>query len=282
MNGEIAQIAALTCHGNAFLSGKPEVRFFPGNSTCQYCERVIFVALKKSVFGIVRKTEVADTPDAWLALLKSRGALGIRLGRSSHDEPGIPDRMSAGFVGGGGTWMMEVLLPRQTSEFWVPRWEVGNRNAPDRKIWRVTYGCVSEAKTSPLTAPDLTRATRELAEGLKDIREFSVRQGTDGFTNWFDEALNTIAAKGSNQHIYHPDLAPGGFLSDEAAVLLDACQQAWVFGGMGSWNDLLFDGEDQRAYERVSEGLFEAVNRAIQEAATSSLKGTWTTGSSAP
>jgi len=84
--------------------------------------------------------------------------------------------------------------------------------------------------------------------------------------------LDTIETKGRNRHGYHQDLAPTGFLSEEAAVLLDACQTAWVFGGMGSWNDLWFEGEDQGIYERVSERLFEAVNAGIEQAATSSRR----------
>lgn len=58
----------------------------------------------------------------------------------------------------------------------------------------------------------------------------------------------------------------------EAATLLDACQKAWVFGCMGSWNDMGFDGENQKTYDRVSERLFQAVNVAIEQAATSTNK----------
>ena len=38
-----------------------------------------------------------------------------------------------------------------------------------------------------------------------------------------------------------------------------ACEAAWVFGGMGSWNDLGFQGEDQQTYERLSHRLFQLV-----------------------
>ena len=41
-----------------------------------------------------------------------------------------------------------------------------------------------------------------------------------------------------------------------AAQLLGAAQSAWVFGGMGSWNDLGFEGEDQALYDRLSEELY--------------------------
>jgi hypothetical protein len=272
VNGPIAQIVALTCFGNAFLSGGSSGHFFPANSTCQFCERVAFVTLNKSIFRKTRETEIANNPDAWFIVLKSHGALGIRLTRSAQNSSWLSDRMSAGLVGGGGNWKMEVLFPGQTSEFWMARWEVGNQEAPDRRIWRVTYRCVSRARTIRPVTGDLAKATAALYENLKEIRAFSAKMKADVFTKYFDEALDTIASKGSNRHGYHQDLAPDGFLSGEAAMLLDACQKAWVFGGMGSWNDMGFDGEDQKTYERVSERLFQSINAAIVEAATSTMK----------
>src|SRR5258706_16035148 len=46
-----------------------------------------------------------------------------------------------------------------------------------------------------------------------------------------------------------------------------AAMSAWVFGGMGLWNDLGFDGADGQEYERVSETLFTIINEAIEIAA---------------
>lgn len=282
MNGPIAQIVALTCYGNAFLAGHTNDQFFPANSTCQFCERVIFVTFDKNFFGKVKETEVASTPDDWFTLMKSRRALGIRLSRTAQNNPGIPDRMSAGFVGGGGTWTMELLFPKQTSEFWIARWEVVNQKAPDKRIWRVTYGRVSQAPTRPSPSLNLTQISTAMQASLQETRDFSAKHKLDGFTKWFDEALDTLSTKGKNRHGYHQDLAPKGFLSAEAAMVLDACQKSWVFGGMGSWNDLGFDGEDQKVYDRVSQRLFEAVNTAIGEATTSTFKEGRTSKSNVP
>jgi hypothetical protein len=47
---------------------------------------------------------------------------------------------------------------------------------------------------------------------------------------------------------------------------------------MGSWNDMGFDGEEQKTYDLVSEHLFHAVNNAIAQAATSTMKDGRTTG----
>lgn len=282
MNGSIAQIAALTCFGNACLSGLPGTQFFPANSTCQFCERVRFVTLSTNIFGKSKETEIAQNPDSWWAVLKSRGASGIRLSRIPQNNPGISDRMSAGFAGGGGAWTMEVLLPHDQSEFWMARWEVGDQKAPDRRIWRVTYGLVAKGKSNPPPIRQLQKATRELEESLREIRAFSAKHKLDGFTTCFEEALDAIETKGQKRHGYHQDLAPSGFISGEAAILLDACQKSWVFGGMGSWNDMCFAGDDQKTYDRVSERLFQAVNVAIEQAATSTMKDDRITGAGVP
>jgi hypothetical protein len=272
MNGPIAQIVALTCHGNAFLCGQPGPQFFPINSTCQFCERVMFVTLSKSIFGKSKEAVIAAHPDAWFGHLKAAGVRGIRLLLTPQNAPGLSDRMSAGFVGGGGTWTMEALFRGGTSEFWIARWEVSDQTASDKRIWRVTYGLVSRGTSHSSSKCGLPTAIHELDESLSEIRAFSARQQLDGFTKCFDDALDTIQSQGRNRHGYHQDLAPTGFPTKEAAVLLDACQKSWVFGGMGSWNDMMFDGEEQQTYERVSERLFRAVNSAIEQAATSTMK----------
>ena len=267
MNGPIAQIVALTCYGNAFLSGQSVAPLSLSNSTCQFCERVAFVTLDTGFFGKTKEIEVAPDPGSWFAYLKGRGASGLRLSRAPQNDPEIPDRMAAAFVGGGGTWTLEARLPGGRSEVWMARWEVGNQAAPDQRIWRVTYGRIAQGRSKPPPVPDLPKAARELRESLEEVRDFSAAHKHDGFMRCFENALDALKTEGRNQHGYHADLAPDGFLSQEAAALLDACQAAWVFGGMGSWNDLVFEGEDQKTYNRISERLFQAVNAAIEQAA---------------
>lgn len=270
MNGPIAQIVALICYGNAFLQGVDVCEFFPKNSTCVFCDRITFVTVEKSFLGKPKEKEVAKTPEEWFKFLRLSGALGIRLSRTPQNDPNISDRMSAGFISGGGTWSMEVLFPQNRSQFWIARWEVWNQDAPEQRIWRVTYGRVSEGVTTPSKAADLQNTTEALEKALRDIHAFSTKQKIEGFTQCFADALDTLESEGKNLHGYHKDLAPTSYLLSPAKTILDACQKAWVFGGMGSWNDMGFDGDDQKEYERVSEELFRAVNQAISEAANQS------------
>lgn len=270
MNGTIAQAVALTCHGNAFLAGRSAKTFFPDNSTCQFCDRVSFVTLERKFFK-VREASFAETPDDWFRLLRNSGAKGMRLKHSPGGIGFLSDRMSAGLVGGGGTWFIEVLMPENKTHYWTDKWEVHNPNAADKKIWRVTYGRVSKKRTSSWHRADLGANASELEKSLREIHAFAVRNRFDGFAKLFAEALDTLESRGRNLHGYHRDLAPKNFLSLDAAMILDACQSAWVFGGMGSWNDLYCpDKKEQKEYERVSGQLYKAVNKAIAAAASDS------------
>lgn len=72
MNGPVAQLVALTSHGNAVIAGHLPYDFFPANSTCNFCEYVKFAALVKPMFGKIKEQEVAATPQEWLAMLKTK------------------------------------------------------------------------------------------------------------------------------------------------------------------------------------------------------------------
>jgi hypothetical protein len=270
MTGTLAQMVALTCHGNALIGGFEHPRFFPKNSTCQYCDSVKFIIFKKPLIGKIKELIVAENPDEWLASLKNRGSTGIRLSRTAKNNPEFSDRMSAGFVGGGGTWKLEVVFPGGTSEFWISRWLVWNQNAHERKIWRVSYGMIETAKTTSQNLRMLSDVKSDFRKALSEIREFSEQQNCGGFTQIFVKALEALDHPEA-EAAYHKDLFVPGTLTADAATILKAATHAWVFGGMGSWNDMGFAGDIQSEYERVSENLFQVLNEAIAVAATNSF-----------
>jgi hypothetical protein len=269
MNGEIAQIIALTCHGNATLRGMKIPEFFPSNSTCQFCDKVTFVEIAKRFIGGQRKRPVADSPDQWFRYLVETGATGVRLSQSPQSEDSMPDRVLAGFAGGGGVWTMDALYPSGKAVLWIANWDVWNQNASNNKIWRVTYRRVAEKEISSFSEPDLSKVSERLLAALTKIRAFSDDHHCGGFTQCFDEGIESLTT--SKRSGYHKDLAPDNSIPPIAVAILDACQSAWVFGGMGSWNDMGFDGDDELEYERVSEQLFDAIADSISTAATSSF-----------
>jgi hypothetical protein len=270
MNGPIAQLVALTCHANSFLGDAVgPSRFFPDNSTCTFCDRISFVELKKSWIGKPSEKTVAETPDAWFSYLVERTASCVHIVRQPRNDPGIADRMSAGFVGGGGKWMLAVRCPTAT-DYWMARWEVWNPDAPEQRIWRVTYGLVGRDQAAPAPTASLSDTRVAFESALTRIHAFSSKNDCRAFSESFARALQALSG-GTGMYGYK-DLYRPGSLSRSSEAILAAAQSAWVFGGMGSWNDMIFDGEDEREYEEASEELFSALTNAICAAANESCK----------
>jgi hypothetical protein len=276
VQGTIAQIIALVTHGNACLKGSPGFdpsAFYPANSTFVFCEYVRFVDLRKKKRGWDESAYAAD-PNEWFARLKRDGVYSLRMscGSASQQLGGkkVSDRMLVGFVGGGGRWLIEAMKPAG-SDYWEGGWEVGDRVREDRRIWRVAYGRIaSDQPVVDNPATDLPALRNQLAENLKAIGDFARRHKLDNFARAFDGGLAQLNSSDPSQGGYHSDLAPNKALPAPAVQLLGAAQSAWVFGGMGSWNDMGFDGDDGKLYDCLSEELYRLLNAAIVAAANSS------------
>jgi hypothetical protein len=270
----IAQIIALTTHGNAFLTGSPPFdpsAFYPANSTFIFCEFVQFADLRPAAGGW-EESEYAPDPSGWFTRLKRDGVFRLRLAYSpsSGQELGdkkVSDRMMVGFVGGGGRWLIEAMKPGG-SDYWEGRWIVGDGERKDRRIWRVTHGRIAtDQPTIDRPVMDMPVLQAQLAANLEAIGDFARRQKMAGFAKAFDAGLASLSSSEPYTGVYHSDLAPAAALPLSAAQLLGAAQAAWVFGGMGSWNDVSFEGEDQVLYDRLSEELYHLLIVSIVTAA---------------
>ncbi len=267
MVGPTAQLVALACRFNArarCISADP---FFPGNSTCQFCEFVHFVR-RKSWFRKNEWNVVAHSPDEWLAAEAQPSRRAVLTRRETNDRT-LSDRMSAGFVGGGGDWKLHVIEAGRANS-WTPGWRVGDRNSPDRRIWRVAYAL--SAENIAFTAPEmesLESLRTQLQHSLSAMLSFCDANKIQGFPSFFQTGMQCLDSNEPLSLVYHKDLAPPGVLSLRAQQLLACCNAAWVFGGMGSWNDLMFKGEEQERYERISQRLFATMNDAICAATNS-------------
>jgi hypothetical protein len=274
MQGTIAQIIALTLEGNAALRGIASGGLEQTHSTMSFCEFVRFVDLTKTPTGWSERL-VADEPSTWFQYLKDRGFISLRLTYGPSNDPnvdgnGVTDRMLVGFVGGGGRWLIQASKPG-TSDHWEARWTVGDQQRTDRRIWRVTYGRI--ARSHPIEAAgqvDLRVIRERFHDVLVEIRAFAVKQDLAGFANCFAKGLDDLDSE-SPANGFHKELLNASLLPVSAIQLLSAAQSSWVFGGMGSWNDLGFDGQDQETYERLSEELYIVINRAIVAATNSSV-----------
>lgn len=185
-----------------------------------------------------------------------------------ENRGGATDRMLVGFVGGGGRWLLETTGPNG-SDYWEGRWEVGDQSRADRKIWQVTYGRIAANQPSPLQIPiDLEGLRQRLAKNLTEISAFARHHNLDGFAKAFESGQSNLESSSPGTGLYHNDML-STHMSLAASQLLSAAQSSWVFGGMGSWDDLGFEGDEQSTYENLSEDLYRLLNDSIVSAANS-------------
>jgi hypothetical protein len=109
----------------------------------------------------------------------------------------------------------------------------------------------------------VVEASTELVAALEAARSFALTNQLSGWAEWFAKAI--VAAGAPDPEIpYNPDIAPGGWLALEQRQLLAAATQAWVFGGMGSWNDIWLEDESQaERMEQLTKQLYTAVMGAL-------------------
>lgn len=268
MQGPIAQALALTCVGNAYLRGRDVSGFWPDADVFRFSKSCDF----RHVEG-ERDTLIAADPLAWFDVLRADGCRGLRLHhaprpRGSKQTIPAPDRMLVGFVGGGPAWPIEQV-GGDTSVVWQGFDRVGDAHDPDRKIWLNTYLRQGETAPQTLSAAPVAAIASSLAAVLADIEALAVALQENHFANAFAAAASLLkndAAPGPVSDFV--DYAP---LDALQLKLLGAVEAAWVFGGMGSWNDVGAPEAHKADYERLSEALFTVCCDAICAVANASF-----------
>lgn len=262
MQGTIAQLLSIAAHGNEYFAGRFDDSYFPDSSTFKFCKFVKFVDLQISGTKW-HERDFAKDPNTWFKKLQETGVVQLRVRYISTNKKEISDRMSVAFVGGGGRWLIEAVKPTK-SDFWEARWEVGDRNDPEQNIWHVKYGRIlrnSDQPEQPLPTTDEIK--EQLKETLQRIRYFANTNDCGSFGECLDRGMKALdeppIASDKEYQIFPSDYAP-----PEYQQLLNACQRAWVFGGMGSWNDIGFnDAATHKEYEELSDKLFSLIYLAL-------------------
>jgi hypothetical protein len=266
MQETIAQALGLAMHGNAFLRGMDLGGFWPEATFFGYCRSVRFLAADDAQI-VGRERLAAADPEAWLRSLRTRCG-GLRVRVASRGPAGVGDRMTVGFVDGGSRWRIEEMGGVRPLS-WSADWSFADRSVQDGQIWSVAY-CGIPADSASDDPPGLDVVEQDLRGSLQAIARFADRIGSD-FADSFRKALACLDGEAWESH-YHPDLAPPGLLSLQAKRILGACDAGWVFGGMGSWNDGAYGGEDSDVGDPLSQALFDALQAALASVANSTAQ----------
>jgi hypothetical protein len=275
LQGSIAQAAALVIFGNDILRGYSRENFWPAATVFKFCKAVRFIALRGEAARPIESL-FAEDPMQWVSRLRDQGTTRLRIQHVVRNDPRISDRMSVGFVGGGGRWLIETQQA-QVSDLWEARWQIMDKDDPDQKIWDVAYFRTAHGGSHiPSQSPSLTELRHDLTILLPKIEAFATRQKLEHFAGAFRNAAGKLSSSHPLAETHFSDLVTTPAMPLEAKQLLGAVLAAWVFGGMGSWNDMGFDGNDQQEYTELSDRLFLLLNQAICSAVNA------TSGAAAP
>jgi hypothetical protein len=271
MQGPIAQALALTAVGNAALRGADVAAFWPDAAVFHFSRACEFRRVDLSGDRLI-----AADPLAWFETLRGVSS-GLRLHNTPRaPEPGqtlpVEECMLVGFVGGGPAWIIEAV-GAERSTLWQGFDRLGDRTDPNQKIWLHAYLLVGETAPQDFSAAPLTVMTEALFDVLEEIEALARIIKAESFAECFRAAREALATK---------QIAPSPIMDDFTRYagfdlaqqrMLQAIGQAWVFGGMGSWNDIVAPTEHAADYDRLSEQLFRALNDAICALANSTYSG---------
>lgn len=266
MQGGIAQTIGLVLSVNAKLRGLMPATW-PDASIYRFCNSVKFVGRTRRGFFPWNKTSEIFDPNTWLDTLPS-STTGAHICVFRRNDPNISERQSVVFAGGGPIFVAQMA--GTVAEAWWGEWLVTNESAEDRRIWSVAYQNVaSSLPNDPMEMCPPNEIRGELEKALIDAIDFSATRKM-GFEQQLKNALATLAAQEPLAGYYHADIVPVGLLNLEFLQIFGCCANSWVFGGMGSWNDVCFEHDDQVLYEEISERLFTTIVRGLVIATNSS------------
>jgi hypothetical protein len=268
VNGELAQVVCLAGHGSAWLAGRtgPEP---PPSEEANSAFRFVG-ALGFSLDGDPVEEGSGSVAD-WLRGLRARRVdrLWLVTGESGPGTVGrapFEERYLVAFAGAGSWRILATAGP--AAEVWRASWTVGDPDAPDQRIWHVHYHGTRLDETTRPPRPSPAEAALHLREAVRATREFAVAQGLAEWADVFGTALDP----GASAETEYPDLLPASAYPPESIRLVEMAARAWVFGGMGSWNDLGFDDTEVKSrYEKVSEDLYRSALAALVAATNGDL-----------
>jgi hypothetical protein len=269
MQGPIENALMMVCAGNAFLRGADIEGFWP--------DALTFKFMKTCEFRVPPQVDgddyplVAGDPMAWFDSLKP-WARGLRLHYGERplepgQMPGIAQRMMVGFVGGGPRWLVEVVGP-ENSEVWEGFDRLGDRNDPQKHIWEKTYIRVGTATPDQVSPVSLETGLAALRGVLPEIEAYARDEKLDGFADCFARALGALDGPAPESNDYFDSFRRYTGAGESQIRALSAVMDAWVFGGMGSWNDT---GGGER-YDSLSERLFESLCDTISGIGNSTFR----------
>jgi hypothetical protein len=273
MVADLAEAISLVSYGNAYLSGlladAPD--FLAENSSFQYMAAVEFRRLVRTAapwysrirgkYENVTASDLVQSPPEWLRDLKARNCKKLYLQRGRQKHGPLEAHVAVAFAGFSDWWI--YVEGERDQEQWGGR--LGKAEHPNgRRIWINRY-FGGEAKRIQVTY-NLNASSTHLQSALEDTLE--VAEKIKYFDDWFRYALSQLGSIKPTPK-FHPDMLPTVGYSLLARQVAFAASSAWVFGGMGSWNDVIVDPAFKERYDTVTRQLYDSVLQALIDSVNS-------------
>jgi hypothetical protein len=259
VDGQLAQLAALVAHGNEWMAGdRARQCTVAAGTTFQYVNAVRFTL---SEGRNVERPITAEDPSAWLEGLAERGVNSLWLDPRTANPGPLPAHIAAAFANGTRS---SILAAGHHAERWIAAWTVRQPRAPDNRIWDVHY--VGSSDRSGLReVPAIRSAHERLVGAASAARDLANRFGWTDWAQWFAEALTVADSSAPTARFFDDALPPSSELARRRLFAL--ASGSYVFGGMGSWNDLAAPNPNGEAeYLEVSAELYTTVLLAVAAA----------------
>ena len=257
MSQKLEQLVALATYGNLYLQDH-EGEFDIEQFVTHHCHGLDFI--DPPIEGIAGSEKVlASDTSKWFSYLKSQDAKRIKLHYTQSSHTDLPDHLSAAFAGGGSRWFIEVQFEGK-SHLYLGGWVPTEGSVSD--AWKTHHVRIERDidHIEDLT-PSVTESREQIGSVLKNLSGFAGR--FDHTKNWVDNFNSALETLEKFDPQVSDDFIPAGIYSKDARQLIETAFRSWVFGGMGSWNDFAFSGDDQDQYTTLSKKLYSIVCQSI-------------------
>jgi len=232
MNGELAAMADLVLVGKNYLRNDIIDRDLSDNHS------------NSNIFNFIDKSSQSDVVE-WFIELKKRNLVDIKF----ITQDVLKDiHGKTAFVNTVG--MILITFYHDKTTYWSVKWSFDDKI----KKWNVVY--TEHECSTPLEKGMVFENRRDdFLRVLREIKTYADRHEIYNFSNCFQSAIDSLETK------YTDSIMP-----EENTQLFNASYNAWVFGGMGSWNDIRLPNDKECDIDLVTNRLYRELVYALMYA----------------
>ncbi len=256
MSSELERYVALVTSANVYLNSD-EKKYNLDRTITEYCHGVEFI--ENPLPGIPGSImTIASDVMKWFNHLRNDGSERVRLHYNPSTRDDIPQNIKTEIIANSSSWLFETQYG-DSSRLYIN--VVNLQKLGISQLWKTYFVLLKGAcKNLDDTSLSVNESIEHLDSILTMLCNFADRfehtkHWVDNFT-WSRQIL-------SKSNLSSIDLIPNDIYSKDAYRLLEAALSSWVFGGMGSWNDLAFNGDDANQYTSLTRQLYEAICTSI-------------------